>query len=270
MTNSTNYLKPFFVGLFEAQGGLYFRRLKTKKTPFFRIQLPPTNDNQAMLELIDKSLKLKGFINFTKPTKRNPSKVFWQSTKRSISTALAIFEEYPALTDKTKKKFVTLTKSAGKLKNSDQDKWDLSNEKWVYPEYFGAWLSGFLENNSTFICEKGFKLEFSQQIEITLVNIIKEYFQGCPLGTKMLKNSILSNRFCLEHKKELDHMVAHFKQNPLLGDGKITYNRFLKIFNERNTRFFITQNSFINNSVQSNYLEPFFVGLFEGDPVVFT
>lgn len=123
MTNSTNYLKPFFfVGLFEAQGGLYFRRLKTKKTPFLRIQLPPTNDNQAMLELIDKSLKLEGFINFTKPTKRNPSKVFWQSTKISISTVLAIFEEYPALTDKTKKNLLILKNLPANLRTRIKNK----------------------------------------------------------------------------------------------------------------------------------------------------
>jgi hypothetical protein len=74
---------------------VYFRKLKTAQSPFLRIRLPPTKDNQAMLELLDKHLKLGGFIYYTKPTKGNPSKVFWQSTKISMDKVYAIFEKYP-------------------------------------------------------------------------------------------------------------------------------------------------------------------------------
>ena len=99
---STNYLEPFFVGLFEAQGKLYFRKLATSKTPFLRIKLPPTKENKAMLELLNTRLELHGFVHITKSTKGSPSKVMWQSNKKSIHKVCAIFEQYPPLTSETK------------------------------------------------------------------------------------------------------------------------------------------------------------------------
>ena len=44
---TTCYLEPFFVGLFEAQGRLYFRKLATTQSPYLRVILPPTKENEA-------------------------------------------------------------------------------------------------------------------------------------------------------------------------------------------------------------------------------
>lgn len=217
-----------------------------------------------MLELLDKRLKLGGFINFTKSTKGNPSKVFWQSTKASINKVLAIFEKYPALTCKTEHPFVNLRKFASKLEHSLPRGSLGSNDNFMYPEYFGPWLSGFLDSRSNFIFDNVFKLELSQQMEVILVNIIKEYFQNGPLHTKSLKNQVFSNRFSLEDKKELNH-IPFLILNKTLCWVTIAYNTFLKKYNLPLIKdaTFVQNTSFINNCVHSNYLEPFFVGLFE-------
>ena len=174
---TTNYLEPFFVGLFEAQGKLYFRKLATSKTPFLRIKLPPTKENKAMLELLNTRLELHGFVHITKSTKGNPSKVMWQSNKRSIHRAYGIFEQYPPLTSETKNIYANLHPRSSK-KQTQNPGYDL--EPFVYPKYFGAWVSGFLETYSTFIFDNTLRLEFDQQIDIAFVDIIKMYFQSGP------------------------------------------------------------------------------------------
>jgi hypothetical protein len=100
-----------------------------------------------------------------------------------------------------------------------EQKNDFFNDAYfVYPKYFGPWLSGFLETNSNFIYSE-LKLTFSQQIDIYLINIIKHYFQHCPNYSKNVNKQIFSNRFCFSplDKEELKHMINHFNQNPMLG-----------------------------------------------------
>ena len=63
-------------------------------------------------------------------------------------------------------------------------------------------------------------------------------------------------------------MIAHFNQNPMLGDGKVAFNMFkkkyLKVKHIEQQK--ITKPN--SNIVDVNYLEPFFVGLLEGDGYV--
>ena len=106
------------------------------------------------LELLNTRLKLHGFIYITKPTKANPSKVVWQSNKHSIHRVCAIFEQYPPLTCKTKNQYVNFKIHSTKEQNND-----LRHEPFVYPKYFGAWVSGFLETYSNFIFDNTLRLE---------------------------------------------------------------------------------------------------------------
>lgn len=143
-----------------------------------------------MLELLNTRLALHGFVHITKPTKGSPSKVIWQSTQRSMHSLYGIFEQYPPLTSETKNIYANFFPRSSKKQNPG---WNL--EPFVYPKYFGAWVSGFLETNSTFIFDNTFKLEFSQQIDIAFVDIIKMYFQSGPEYAKDLKTLKFSNRF---------------------------------------------------------------------------
>lgn len=282
---SSNYLEPFFVGLFEACGYINLRHIGT--SPLFQIRLKPLPENEAMLKLMIQQIDLEGCLYYNRK-KKNPAQVVWAAgSQKSTQKILNLFEKSPLLTSgkicqlNHLKQCLHNRAWAYNLETRDE-KYDQQmpliehfNQNFVIPDYFGPWLSGFLEAKGSFVSSYELRFYLSKKEDWYLINGIKHYFQSHHkiVSRKDLKKPSILYRLAMTGKPTIENIINHFEHNPLLGYKKVCYGPFCERFRAMPVKLqadvvrLHNEHKVVStySHICKNYLEPFFVGLFEGD-----
>jgi|SRR5260221_1862591 autonomous glycyl radical cofactor GrcA len=162
--------------------------------------------------------------------------------KETIQEIIRIFDTYPPLTSKKicQLKFlkrcllensVDYYLSNRNSKYIDQqsiinsDPFGLKRNSFAIPNYFKAWLSGFIESEGCFSIRKSNNHSFSigQNDDLYLINAIKQFLET----TNMVRNP-KRNFYSLEiYKKEtLQKIIDHCNYYPLLGEKAESLQKF--------------------------------------------
>jgi hypothetical protein len=283
-------LAPFFLGLFEGAGGIYFTKTKNKFRAYFLIMLDDHPENKHLFECLNTYFQLKASVHRRKAGKKSKAKVVMQGySVHTMCTLFDIVNQYRLLTSKQIVMFETLMKTCGygshKAENSARKKAYLldgpvnidkqhqhqiiaQNNQEFSAYRFEPWLSGYMESRARF-AHYGSDIRISITIknDSYLINTFKQHFQSHgPIVDVSRENQ--ENFYKLNLGRQAFYRVMlHFQKYPFLGFQNKVYDQFCKslaLFPERKkNRVPILKSSTL--SVHQNYIEPFFVGLLEGD-----
>lgn len=244
--NSIDYFECFFVGLFEGDGCIYFGRTKGGNWSYgrFQIKLRYYPENHIMLERI--RLHIGGTIHYEKKKKGNDQIVWVAVAQKDIKNLLNIFEKYPLLTSRKICQLEYLKQCMANrswhyhLKTRDSKYDGLQNlvrnynQSFEIPDYFGPWLSGFVEAEGSFRSTHSLSVYIGQNDDWYILNAIKIYFNShhkLSLHKDLRKNAYQYHyRVSMSGKPTIERIIAHFKNHPLLGYKKISYDLFCNQF----------------------------------------
>lgn len=228
-----DYIKKFWVGLMDGDGSIQVNHWKEKSLQY-RLVIKLKNDiiNYEMLILISKTIG--GYVRIVKQD------VIWVVNKKEdIVEILQIFEEYPLLTSKKicqlnfLKTCLTKNSMDYYLKNRNNKFYNQSEilkSPFITPSYFKEWLSGFIEAEGCFSLRKSNAHSFSigQNDDLYLIEAIKLHFEA----SNAVRNSY-GNFYALEiYKKEvLKRIITHCSNYPLLGEKRISFEKFSEKLN---------------------------------------
>jgi hypothetical protein len=246
---SSSYIKQFWVGLMDGDGTITMDENKPSSysRPRMVISLNNTEKNRIMLYLIQKEIGGKVRIE------RKEKYVTWAIvSQKDIKTALLILNQYPLLTTR-KRCQLEFMKQCLKdrsvnfyLKNRDL-KYEnqlemiaLLNNSFVRPDYFPAWLSGFIEAEGSFsfysfkdqIKPKAFTI--GQNNDLFLLEAIKSYFDSHHKIFKIVSNNLNYYRIDMYGPKTRKIIQNHFLTNPLLGHKLESYKKWIDCGSAKN------------------------------------
>nr|YP_009504746.1 hypothetical protein [Caulerpa lentillifera]AST24221.1 hypothetical protein [Caulerpa lentillifera]QKS32223.1 hypothetical protein [Caulerpa lentillifera] len=184
-----NYLEPFFVGLFEAAGLITYGNTKNGHLlrPRFQMNLKLNSENEAMVELIRFYI---GGIRSRKSKKGND--ILWVAvSQKHCCRVLKIFDKYPLLTTSKICQYDSLKKCMSNpiawcdpleyrytRYDKQQQMVEYYKQNFNIPQYFGPWLSGFIEAKGRFkSTNRCLSLSLSHN-DWYILNAIKTYFQS--------------------------------------------------------------------------------------------
>lgn len=259
------YIKQFWVGLLEGDGTITVSSPGPNyvKVRMF-ISIKNLRENVLMLLLI------KEVVDGTVRIEQNSQYVTWVAIRKDlIQTLIGILKEYPLLTSRKQcqlKFAIKCIENGTKdfvVENRDfmyQDQKgiiDYNNQNFTTPNYFSAWLSGFVEaeGNFIFLKDKRRNMEISgrfnigQNFDFYIISAIRDYFGGnVKIQTIVSKKEFSEKRKLLgevKHywvemgSKEVKNTIfTHFTKYPLLGDKNRTYSRWHLYFKKVNTLVF--------------------------------
>lgn len=239
---SSSYIKQFWVGLMEGDGSITMDENKPSSysRPRMFISLNNTEKNRIMLNLIQKEIGGKVRIE------RKDKFVTWVIVSRKdIKTALFILNQYPLLTTRKRCQLEFMKQCLKNrsvnfyLENRDL-KYDkqpemiaLLNKNFIRPDYFPAWLSGFIEAEGCFslysskdqIKPKAFTI--GQNNDLYILEAIKSYFDSHHKISKIVKYNLHYYRIDMYGKKIRQNIYNHFLTNPLLGHKLESYKKWI-------------------------------------------
>lgn len=110
----------------------------------------------------------------------------------------------------------------------------LLNKNFIRPDYFPAWLSGFIEAEGCFSFysfkgqtkPKGFTI--GQNNDLYLLEAIKSDFYSHHKIFKIVNNNLDYYRIDMYGVKTRKNIHNHFLTNPLLGHKLESYNKWIK------------------------------------------
>jgi hypothetical protein len=220
-----NFLPLFWVGLMDGYGSIQVNHWREKYLQYrMVIKLKFTPANLQMLTLI--STKLGGRINFA------PSFVIWVVDDRLIiERFVRLFHTSPP---RTSRLFSQLSFLKENLERDDLN-WYFANRnnkfslyQYITSEINPYWLSGFVEAESCFSIRKNGNHSFSisQKYDKFLLEEIRLYFNA---SNKV--RTINDNFYLLEiyRKDILINIIDHFVKYPLLGEKKISFDKFQSV-----------------------------------------
>lgn len=162
-SNYTNinkdYVEQFFIGLLEGEGTITVDQNKPSKYSRSRIfiSLKNNKENQYMLELISHFIGGK-----VKIERKSQYVTLIFTTKIEINNCLELFKKYPLLSSRKIcqlefMKNCIVNRDVNYFLNNRDSKYNLQpfilkkyNKEFILPNYFGAWLSGFIEAEGSF------------------------------------------------------------------------------------------------------------------------
>jgi LAGLIDADG endonuclease len=285
-----DYLAPFFVGLFEGGGGIYFRKAGNKHCPYFLIKLQLHPENKIMLQSINDCLQLKASIYNIKATSKTPSRIVMRGgSKLTIDKCFCIFEKHGLLTSKKSTLFKQLKQQLVNIKvlngpvtldkTAQNQHITKLNQIFVKPNYFGPWLSGFLESKASFSVypSNDYRIYLSIINDFYLIHTIKNHFQShhkiVVEHTTNQQQTVLY-RLSITCRPMIEHVIDHLKKFPFLGYQQVIYNTFchnFRLVHKRNqipVPVLLNQSKVDSKTIPIDYIEAFFVGLFEGDGTI--
>jgi LAGLIDADG endonuclease len=290
--NSSHYtsdaLAGFFLGLFEGVGGIYFNKTGAKYRAYMLIKLDLNVENQIMLLCINERLQLKASIHNVKGTKKNPAKIVMRgSSKHTLGVLYSMVEQYGLGSSKKIIMFEMLKHNYVQHDGAydghvivtqddiNQRLKDLS-QTWVEPKYFSAWLSGFLEIKMGFGVDENnhTRMYLSVIDDKYLIHRIQQYFQSHHTVVDITRNKSHSKlyRLTISGRPFINKVMSHFKTYPFLGHNQVVYSHFCERYNgppirrNKNRVPILKQRCILD--LKKDYVEPFFVGLFEGDGTI--
>jgi len=217
--------------------------------PRMFISLNNTEKNRIMLNLIQKEIGGKVRIE------RKDQYVTWAIVSRKdIKTALFILDQYPLLTTRKRCQLEFMIKcikdrSVNFYLQSRDHKYDkqpemiaLLNQNFIRPDYFPAWLSGFIEAEGSFSIysfknqtkPKGFTI--GSKNDLYILEAIKSYFDSQHKIFKKLKKKMDYYRIDMYGPKIRQNIHNHFLTNPLLGSKKLEYDEFCQAASKHLTK----------------------------------
>jgi len=240
--SSSSYIKQFWVGLMDGDGSITVDENKPSSysRPRMFISLNNTEKNRIMLNLIQKEIGGKVRIE------RKDQYVTWAIVSRKdIKTALFILDQYPLLTTRKrcqlefmkqciKDRSVNFYLQKRDFKYEKQPEMiAFLNKNFVRPDYFPAWLSGFIEAEGSFSFysfkgqtkPKGFTI--GQKNDLYILEAIKSYFDSHHKVSKIVINNLDYYRIDMYGKKTRQNIHIHFLTNPLLGHKLESYKKWL-------------------------------------------
>jgi hypothetical protein len=288
LTNE-NYLTPFFIGLFESHSTIHFRKAGGgKRAPYFLIRMKPCAENKLMLKSINQHLQLKASIYHRKGSAKNPSKIIMcGSSKYTFERLRLLFKtnSIGLLTSKKRAQFDVINQAKThdlntiRLLEKEAQKCIIQhqNQHFIKPTstYFEPWLSGFLEPTIRFTeyYSNEFTVYFSILDDLYLMRVIKDYFQSDHkiVVSSNHKAQTLLYTLSMTNRSVIYTVITHFKAYPFLGSQQLVFNLFSEKWKQapkRNQNPVPAVVPFSHLDLKNNYLEPFFVGLFEGDGTI--
>ena len=233
---SKEYLKMFWVGLMDGDGSIQVNHWR-KQSLQFRLVIKLSNLKSNYNMLVKIATVIGGSVRITGRDKD----VIWVANKKeTIQEIIKIFYSYPLLTSKKICQLEFLKKcllenSVNNYLYSRNNKYN--NQNYIItsnplnsgiPDYFKAWLSGFIESEGCFSIRKNNNDSFSigQNDDIYLIKAIKQFFEA-----KIEIRNPSRKFYSIEiYKKEtLQKIINHFNSYPLLGEKAES----LKIFNTK-------------------------------------
>jgi hypothetical protein len=234
---SQNYILKYWVGLLDGDGSIQVNHWK-KKNLHYRIiiKLKNHSDNVIMLNLIQ--TYIGGRVRFSKNS-NNHIFVFWVvDSRKSFLEILQILRLYPPKTTRLK---AQLNFALECLAHNNVDLYlNTRNNKYLnfsstinlidIDPFFEEWLSGFIEIEGCFSIRQNLNCSFSigQNNDLFLLEKIRTYF-----GIVVKPRCINSRFWLLEtyRRESLINIIAHFLKYPLIGEKKISFNKFKEFIN---------------------------------------
>jgi len=236
--NYNNNIKIFWVGLMDGDGSIQVNHLR-KHSLQYRLIIKLSNIKSNFNMLIKIAKVIGGTVRIT--GKGNTDVIWVVNKKHDIEEIIKIYDTYPPLTSKKICQLAflksCLTKPSvdsyllnRKFKYKEQLSIINSNINYKIPNYFKAWLSGFIESKGCFRINKNDNHCFSigQNDDVYLIEAIKEYFEV----TNKIRNPY-GKFYSLEiYKKEvLLKIIAHCTNYPLLGEKRESLKKFYQKLN---------------------------------------
>ena len=231
-----NYIKMFWVGLLDGDGSIQVNHWR-KKSLQYRLVIKLSNLKSNYNMLIEIAKVIGGTVIIT----GKGEFVIWVvNNKQNIKNIIKILDIYPPLTSKKicqlayLKTCLTENSVNAYLLNRNK-KYDKqltiikSKTNLCVPNYFKAWLSGFIEAEGCFSLRKCNNHSFSigQNQDLYLLQAIKDYFK---INNKI--RNPYGKFFLLEvyNKKTLLNIINHCKNYSLLGEKLESLKEFNKKF----------------------------------------
>ena len=227
-------IQQFWVGLMDGDGSIQVNHWKKRNLQYrMVIKLKNTVNNVQMLEEI--SRVIGGSLQIV--SKNTQKFVIWvEHDRKRIKNLCKILQKCPPRTSRLFCQYMFMLQCF--VKNDVS--WYLKNRNLKYSKrnnhflqqvesicYWKPWLSGFIEAEGCFstgaLSSKSRSFSIAQQQDFFLLESIKLYF-----NSKNTVRSLKNKMYCLEiYKKDcLDQIQNHFKNFPLLGEKKISYQAF--------------------------------------------
>jgi hypothetical protein len=268
--NIRDYIIKFFVGLFEGDGSIQVNHWRKKNLQYrLVIKLKNLDSNYNMLLLIAKVLK--GIV--LRDYKRDSVIWVMNDKKEIDNLITNVFDKYPFLTKKKRYELAfmkycfinTDVKNYLLNRNNKYDleyyKLSLSNDKIEYEnivsttlrevdlnylnniDYFNEWFAGFTEAEGCFSIRLNHNFQsfsVSQKNEELLISFIRDKFSvsACtPCRAVGKKTKILcrkevyiweSSSYIIQKK-----LISFFNEYPLLGEKKISFDKYVDFFNKK-------------------------------------
>lgn len=231
-----SYMKSFWVGLLEGVGSIVVRKNRNNQVyGSFEISLKYLPENEAMLKTLT---NIMGGRIYYEKRHRSLFKVKWVAvSSKDVAFCLKTLESYPLLTmrkiNQVNHLLACLREKSWDyhLKTRDQ-KYEVldTRKKNGVPNYFGGWLSGFIEAEGCFRYRKGKAISFyiSQNNDYSLMESIKTFYESThKIGIHKDKRSNETHyRISMSGKKLLKVIVAHLKSYPLMGNKRKSFDKW--------------------------------------------
>ena len=231
------YIKMFWVGLMEGDGSIQVNHWR-KQSLQFRLVIKLSNLKSNYNMLVKLATVIGGKVRITG---KNKDVIWVVNTKETIQEIIKIFYSYPLLTSQKICQLEFLKKcllensvdiylASRNNKYKNQDYIIKSNPlKNGMPDYFKAWLSGFIESEGCFSIRKNNNISFSigQNKDIYLINAIKQFF-----GAENEVRNPSRKFYTIEiyRKETLSNIINHFNSYPLLGEKAESLKIFISKF----------------------------------------
>lgn len=242
-----NYIERFFLGLLEGDGTITMDYLndKTKRIRII-IALKNNEENKFMLYIISK------YIGGRVVIERKDKYITWYATNTNdIKKVFNITKKYPFLTTRKECQLEfamsflksginykkTISKNEFKILrdnkyNSQAEKLTLRKNCFILPDYFQAWLSGFIEAEGHFKLVKKSsgaigvsQFVIGQNYEEHVLKAILIYFnkEENKISTTINKEGVTYFKIHIGGKDVRHKLHLLFESYPLLGDKKTKY-----------------------------------------------
>ena len=234
-THYVQYIKIFWVGLMDGDGSIQVNHWREQSLQY-RLVIKLSNFQSNYNMLIEIAKVIGGTVIITNKDKD----IIWVVNKKEeVKEIIKIYDAYPPLTSKKICQLEFLKTCLNEIsvkaylfnRNNKYDKQLAileNNINFNVPDYFKAWLSGFIEAEGCFSIRKSNHHSFSigQNDDVYLIKAIKEYFQT----TSGVRNPYRNFYFLEIYKKEiLSSIITHCTNYPLLGEKLES----LKTFNQK-------------------------------------